>query len=359
MTPTNTIPAKKVYIAYVGGTIGMTRTANGHVPAPGFLQEQMKAMPELEHELMPDFDIHEYEPLLDSSNMSPDDWVHIAQDIYDHYTEYDGFIILHGTDTMPYTASALSFMLQNLGKTVVITGSQLPLVEIRNDARLNLINALLIASRYRIPEVCLYFNSKLFRGNRTRKVNASGFDAFGSPNYPPLGHAGVEVAIDWNMVLPWSSDACELLPPVILPNVAHVQVFPGMSVEVFRNLVQPPIQGLILETYGTGNAPDKNPEFLKVLRDATERGVVIVSCTQCLQGTVNLDQYATGSAIKNAGVISGFDMTPEAALTKLFYLTSLGLSPERIRNLMQCNLRGELTGELATYDPGMLRRTED
>jgi L-asparaginase len=335
---------KSVYIAYVGGTIGMQKTEQGYSTAKGFLQAQIETMPELESDLMPSVTIHEYDPLLDSSNMTPNDWVNIAQDIFHHYQDYDGFIVLHGTDTMAYTASALSFMLQNIGKTVIVTGSQIPLVEIRNDARLNLINSLLIASNYQIPEVCLYFNSKLMRGNRTRKVNASGFDAFASPNFAPLGTAGVDLSIEWNAIQPQPSEPFQVVAPNTIPNVAHIRLFPGMSVEVLRNLLQPPVQGLILETYGTGNAPDKNPNFLAALKAAVDRGVVIVSCTQCLQGTVDLDEYATGNALKQVGVLSGHDMTPEAALTKLFFLFSLGLSSDTVRTLMTRNLRGELTG---------------
>ncbi|MCU1348290.1 MAG: ansA, partial [Acidobacteria bacterium] len=182
---------KRVYVAYTGGTIGMERTAGGYVPRPGYLQKQMAAMPELRHASMPKFTIHEYAPLLDSSNMTPREWVKIAHDIARHYDDYDGFVVLHGTDTMAYTSSALPFMLHGLRKPVIISGSQIPLCEVRNDARENLITSLLIAATYDIPEVCLYFGGKLLRGCRAVKVSADGFAAFDSPNHPPLGTVGI------------------------------------------------------------------------------------------------------------------------------------------------------------------------
>ena len=331
----------------------MQPTAEGYAPAPGYLAAQLAAMPELRDAAMPGYTIHEYDPLLDSANMTPADWLKIARDIAAHDDDYDGFIVLHGTDTMAYTASALPFMLHGLAKPVILTGSQLPLWEVRNDARENLITVMMIAANYAIPEVCLYFGDKLLRGCRAVKVNAVGFEAFDSPNYPPLGTVGIHIDVHWRRILP---------PPAPGPltvqalgaacgerrQTAHVgtlRLFPGMDFDVVANVLRPPLQGLILETYGVGNGPVNNRAFMAALVDAVARGVVIVDCTQCLKGMVDLEGYATGSALAKAGVISGFDMTVEAALAKLFYLFSREDDVAVIKQQMQVNLRGELTSE--------------
>jgi len=321
----------------------MRRTALGYAPAPGFLAEQMRAMPELADPLMPAYDIHEYEPLLDSSNMRPADWVRIGRDIVKHYDEYEGFVVLHGTDTMAYTASALPFFIHGLAKPVVITGSQIPLSEVRNDARTSLITSMLIASQANVPEVCLYFGSKLLRGCRSTKVHADGLEAFDSPNYPALGIVGVEVEIDATRVRPPRSGAPRLAELVREATVGAFRLFPGLSSELLRNVLQPPLEGLVLLAYGVGNGPDRDEGLLRVIREATDRGVVIVACTQCLRGSVHLGEYATGAALASAGVISGFDMTTEAALCKLYYLFSTGRRPDEVRRLMGKDLCGELT----------------
>lgn len=339
-----------VYIAYTGGTIGMKQSRGGYVPYPGFLARQMAQMPELQSEQMPRYTIHEYKPLIDSSNMTPDGWVTIASDIIANYDQYDGFIVLHGTDTMAYSAAALSFMLEDLGKPVIITGSQIPLIELRSDARDNLIAALLIAGGYAIPEVCLYFDHQLLRGNRTQKVDAVGFRAFDSPNYPPLGVVGIDIDINWSLTRPQPQLPVRL-QPLSRPLIGSVRLFPGISADIIRSFLQQPIQGLVLETYGVGNAPDQDENFLAALQEATARGVVIVNCTQCLRGTVNMEGYATGNALRQAGVISGYDMTQEAALTKLFYLFSRELPVTQIKTLMETDLRGELTTAVARTEP--------
>jgi L-asparaginase len=334
---------KRVYIAHTGGTIGMTPARDGYRPVRGNLQKQMKGMPELAHPSMPSYTIHEYEPLLDSSNMTPWEWVKIAHDISGHYSEYDGFVVLHGTDTMAYTASALPFMLQGLRKPVVITGSQIPLCEVRNDARENLITSLVIAANYDIPEVCLYFGGTLLRGCRATKVSADGFAAFDSPNFPPLGEVGIEIEVNWDLVRRDRGRRKLRVQEFASPVVSALRLFPGISPELVRNILQPPLQGLVLEAYGVGNGPDQNRAFIAALAEATGRGVVIVDCTQCLEGTVNLGEYAAGSALARAGVVSGYDMTAEAALAKLYYLFSRGLSPARVKAEMEKDLRGEVT----------------
>jgi len=333
---------KRVYIAYTGGTIRMRRTRSGYRPEPGYLQQQMAAMPDLRNPSMPAFTIREYTPLLDSSNMTPREWVKIASDIAENYRRYDGFVVLHGTDTMAYTASALPFMLRGLGKPVVITGSQIPLCEVRNDARENLITSLLIAAGYDIPEVCLYFGGRLLRGCRAVKVSADGFAAFASPNLPPLGIVGTDIEINWPLVRKASGRFRleEFAAPVV---VSALRLFPGISPDLVRNVLRPPLQGLVLEAYGVGNGPDRDAGFIAAIAEATERGVVIVDCTQCLEGTVDLGEYATGSALARAGVISGYDMTAEGALTKLYYLFSRGYSSGKVKREMLRDLRGEVT----------------
>ena len=333
---------KRVYIVYTGGTIGMERTRSGYRPRSGSLQAQMAVMPELKHPSMPSYTIHEYEPLLDSSNMTPREWIEIARDVEANYDRYDGFVVLHGTDTMAYTASALPFLLGGLRKPVIITGSQIPLCEIRNDARENLITSLMLAASYDIPEVCLYFGGKLLRGCRSTKVSADGFAAFDSPNFPPLGTVGIDIDIDFDRVRSGKGRKLKV-KEIAAPVVSALRLFPGISPELVRNVLRPPLQGLVLEAYGVGNGPDQDAGFIAAIAGATQRGVVVVDCTQCLEGTVDLDEYAAGSALARAGVISGYDMTVEAALAKLYSLLGSGMSPARVRQEMQRDLCGEMT----------------
>jgi len=341
---------KHIYIAYTGGTIGMRPSAKGYVPAAGYLSETLAKMPEFHRPEMPQFTLHEYPDLLDSSDMVPADWQLIAEDIAANYKQYDGFIILHGTDTMAYTSSALSFMLENLQKPVIVTGSQIPLAQIRSDGQANLLNALYIAANYPINEVTLFFSNKLFRGNRARKVDADGFNAFDSPNMPHLLSAGINIEVDKNLAQVQQSQAGAaddanglLISPIQSQPVGMLSLYPGISAQVLTNIIQQPVNALILMSYGVGNAP-QNPALLAEIVRATEQGILVINCTQCIRGTVDMSGYANGKLVEETGVVSGKDITPEAALAKLHYLLSKPelTAPER-RHLMSVNLRGEMT----------------
>jgi L-asparaginase len=334
---------KRIYIVYTGGTIGMIKTPDGYVPAPGNLEKEMAQIRKLQDPAMPDYTVHQYDPLLDSANITPADWTKIAWDIHGHYADYDGFIVLHGTDTMAYTASALPFMFEGLRKPIILTGSQIPLCEVRNDGRENLITSLLIAANYPIKEVCLYFGNKLLRGCRSVKKSADGFEAFESPNFPPLGTAGVDIEINSKLLAPAPRASEVSVHEVREWPVCTLRLFPGISAQLVRNLLQTPLRGLVLEAYGVGNGPDHNQEILDALMEATSRGVVVVACTQCFYGTVNLGGYKSGSALAKAGVISGHDMTTEAALAKMMYLFSRGYSVGKVKKKMGEALRWELS----------------
>lgn len=311
---------------------------------PGYLAGLMAGMSELKDPRIPQYHIHEFSELRDSADLTPLDWSAIAADIAANYNRFDGFVVLHGTDTMAYTASALAFMLRGLSKPVILTGSQIPLCELRSDARENLITAMLIAAHEPIPEVCLSFGGQLLRGCRAVKVNASGLDAFESPNYPPLASIGISINVERRLLQPLPTPDTPLSVQPIDPTVriGALRLFPGISAEMVAAVLAP-LRGLVLEAYGAGNGPGRDPDLLASLADASRRGVVIVDCTQCLRGRVDLGAYATGAGLARAGLISGYDMTAEAALAKLFYLFSAGHSPDEVRRLMGENLRGELS----------------
>lgn len=334
---------KHIYIAYTGGTIGMKPSSKGFIPAAGYLTETLAKMPEFHRKEMPNFTIHEYDNLLDSSDMVPSDWQSIASDIEVNYDKYDGFIILHGTDTMAYTSSALSFMLEGLKKPVIVTGSQIPLAQIRSDGQANLLNALFIAANYPIPEVTLFFNNKLFRGNRVRKVNADGFDAFDSPNFPALINAGIHIEVN-HRVSPLTVKQQPLIVSDIKSQpIGMLSLYPGISSTVLTNIIQQPVNALILLSYGVGNAP-QNPQLLSQIELATKQGIIVVNCTQCMRGRVDMSGYANGKYVEETGVISGKDITPEATLAKLHYLLSKNdLSIAQMRQNMAKDLRGEMS----------------
>jgi len=333
---------KHIYIAYTGGTIGMQKSKHGYVPIAGFMETQLRGMPEFHRKEMPNYTIREYKPLIDSSDMSPKDWQFIANDIQDNYEKYDGFVILHGTDTMAFTASALSFMFENLGKPVIVTGSQIPLAELRSDGQANLLNALHIAANYPINEVTLFFNNQLMRGNRSTKSHADGFNAFTSPNLSPLLEAGINIQMSSGVTVNQKPDGDFRVHEITPQPIGVITMYPGISHEVIRNTLRQPVNAMILLTFGVGNAP-QNPSLLAHLKEASERGVIVVNLTQCLAGKVNMDGYATGCALAESGVISGYDMTPEAALAKLHYLLSKNLSYNAIKNEMTTVLRGEMS----------------
>ncbi|WP_028864528.1 asparaginase [Psychromonas aquimarina] len=331
---------KRIYIAYTGGTIGMKPSKDGFIPVAGYLSQTIANMPEFYHEDMPEFEIHEYNPLIDSANVSPQVWQTLALDIQKRYHDFDGFIILHGTDTMSYTASALSFVFENLSKPVIVTGSQIPLSQLRSDARVNLLNSLYIAAHHPINEVCIFFNNQLFRGNRTTKQYADGFDAFVSPNYPVLLEAGIEIKNIAGQTQK-SVNTRLRVSELEAQSIAILHLFPGLDWQVLDNLLKSPLQALVLLTYGVGNA-QQDEQLLATLKEASERGILIVNCSQCLKGSVNMEGYATGHALSEAGVISGLDMTTETVIAKLYYLLSQGLSNKVIRELLVTDLRGEV-----------------
>ena len=333
---------KNILIINTGGTISSVKTPHGYEPVQDYVSSVLAKIPALSHPDMPNYVIKEYQPLLDSSNMTVSEWNRIAADITEKYTDFDGFVIFHGTDTMAYTASALSFMLENLDKAVILTGSQIPLSEVRNDAVDNVITSLWLCAHQPIKEVCIYFNQHLLRGNRAQKVSAQEFNAFDSPNFPHLATIGITIELNKSLLLTHVKGPFHL--QTISPHfIANFRLFPGFASDVLAYILQQPLRGLVLETYGAGNAQNNDPAFLTLLAEACRRGIVIVNCSQCRHGRVEMNQYATGHTLKQAGIISGHDMTPEAAHCKLLYLLSKYSNVEEIKVLMETELCGELS----------------
>ena len=338
-----------ILIIYTGGTIGMKEDPQDGTLKPFDFSQIKDEVPEL-NKFDVRIDSYTFDPLIDSSDMEPSIWVQLAQLIAERYEDYDGFVILHGTDTMAYSASALSFMLEGLTKPVIFTGSQLPIGVPRTDGKENLISAVEIAAakdhegHARVPEVCIYFDSKLLRGNRSTKYSAEAFNAFASPNCPPLAEAGINIRYNTDLIRkPVYWDALLRVQTQLDTRVAILKVHPGMTPQVMRAVVADPLtRACILETYGSGNAPSRD-WFLDIVREAGEMGKILLNVTQCKAGTVNMDLYATGASLKHVGVLSGADITTEAALGKLFSLMGRSENNKWVKTMLEKDLCGEIS----------------
>ena len=343
------ITMNNILVIYTGGTIGMVMDENTGTFVPFDFQLIAENVPDLKR-LDYRLTVHSFTPIIDSSNMSPEVWVEMAELIAKNYDEFDGFVILHGSDTMAYSASALSFMLENLGKPVIFTGSQLPIGRPRTDGKENIVSAVEIATAKdseghpMVPEVCICFNSQLLRGNRSTKVNATGFDAFSSPNYPPLAKAGININYNNGFIhYPSEHQKPFSIHTALDTRVSVLKIHPGITEQVVRDtLLGSGSRAVILETYGSGNAISK-PWFIDIIREAEDRGKILLNVTQCLCGDVDMDLYATGHALKEAGVICGHDITTESALGKLFYLMGNNTDDTAVKALLGKNLKGEIT----------------
>ena len=333
---------KRILIIYTGGTIGMKKTELGYSPAKGYFNGALNEIDDLNHLDFPSWELIELEPLLDSSNMSYLEWNKIGEIIYKNYKSYDGFVVLHGTDTMAYTASALSFMLEGLDKPVILTGSQIPLSELRSDGRENLITSVLIAAEGRVREVALAFGGKLLRGNRATKMSADGLIAFDSPNYPHLADVGITVRYNETALSESRSGDLSFSPFSPVP-IGVLKVFPGIQLGLFEEVLCDKLSGIVLETFGAGNIPNISGELLPIIKKAFEKGAVVTVISQCPAGTVSLGTYETSTGLAAAGAVSGFDMTTEAAVAKLYYLFSKGMDKEEIKAQMESDIRGELS----------------
>jgi L-asparaginase len=336
----------QILIIYTGGTIGMMSDPLTRVLRPINFEQIMDNVPELD-KLNCRLKVHSFEDIIDSSNMNPAIWSQIAGLIEANYDEVDGFVILHGSDTMSFTASVLSFMLENLGKPVIFTGSQLPISAVRTDAKENLMTSIEIArakknDRSRVPEVCIYFDYKLFRGNRSFKYNSSKFEAFRSPNYPVLAESGVHLRFSANDIRHPKEDEPLIVHKNLASDVAVLKLYPGISPKVVENILNADVRGIVMEAFGAGNTTT-DQWFIDLLKDAIDNGKVILDISQCKVGTVELGRYETSRQLKDIGVANGYDMTYESAVTKMMYLWGQHNDPKIVKELLETDLRGELT----------------
>jgi L-asparaginase len=339
----------KILVIYTGGTIGMKQNPETGILQPFNFEQILEEVPVLK-KFKFDIETRSFDPLIDSSDVQPDFWVRLAQMLHENYTKYDGFVVLHGTDTMSHTASALSFMLEDLEKPVILTGSQLPIGMIRTDGMENLVSAIEIAAAKNskghpyVPEVCVFFESQLFRGNRTTKDSAEQFRAFRSANYPALANAGIHIKYNTNAIqYPETWGKALKIYTALDTNVAIIKIFPGISRKLIESILNTDgLRAIILETYGSGNAPTAK-WFLNGLAEAQKKNIILLNVTQCATGSVEMEQYETGMTLKKMGVISGYDSTTEAAMAKLFFLLGQYKENQKIKDVLQKNISGEIT----------------